>query len=156
MGILAPMPTSRPVSARSTPQQTTTNNSNLLTYVGIGTQDKWNSRHKIDRWSTTTTLINVLQPSPQLQRQHHKQNNSSTITSAPQPAYLSQQQPQQQQNNIIIIASLIIIIISSSSQNHLTADQVTTHRWHQHKYQTTAASVLHSAHHCKNEAYLWK
>jgi hypothetical protein len=92
---------------------------------------KLTNRHtkSIDRSTTTTTLplINVLQPSPQLQRQHHKQNNSSTITSAPQPAYLSQQQPQQQQNNIII-ASLIIIIISSSSQNHLTADQVTTHR----------------------------
>ena len=85
------------------------NNSNLHTYVGIGTQDKWNSLqsdqlpHKIDRSidhnHNTLPLINVLQPSPQLQRQHHKQNNSSTITSAPQPAYLSQQQPQQQQNN---------------------------------------------------------
>ena len=98
------------------------NNSNLHTYVGIGTQDKWNSLqsdqlpHKIDRSidhnHNTLPLINVLQPSPQLQRQHHKQNNSSTITSAPQPAYLSQQQLQLQQNNIII-ASLIIIIISS-------------------------------------------
>ena len=66
------------------------NNSNLHTYVGIGTQDKWNSLqsdqlpHKIDRSidhnHNTLPLINVLQPSPQLQRQHHKLNDTGIST----------------------------------------------------------------------------
>jgi hypothetical protein len=86
------MPTSRPVSARSTPQQTTTNNSNLLTYVGIGTQDKWNSRHKQNRsmidhnhnfasHKCTAAITSTAAPAPQAeQQQHHNQRPTTCVS----------------------------------------------------------------------------